>query len=212
MLPGHLTSHRLKISPRAPTQPRDTPHDSTLARPCIVNTVFSCGRASAHTAATEGCRYGPWHCESAWHRRHACLASPAEWRNWHKGADANRPSGGAYVVRACAFDEAFKTGHAAMLHAMGFSASVDHFPCSASAIPPVNKLTQAPATQAHRACFDVLPSKVVARVPEGAIEACPWAEQPSGTVQEALFVRYALIAAAEVRICAVLKASLAKGS
>lgn len=52
--------------------------------------------------------------------------------------------------------------------------------------------------QVHRSSYDLLPSKVVARVPDGAIEACPWAEQPSGTVQEALFVRYALIAAAEV--------------
>ena len=53
--------------------------------------------------------------------------------------------------------------------------------------------------QAHHGCFDLLPSKVVARVPDGAIDACPWAEQPSGAVQEALFVRYGLIAAAEVR-------------
>ena len=59
------------------------------------------------------------------------------------------------------------------------------------------------AAQAHRGCFDLLPSRVVARVPDGAMEACPWAEQPNGTVQEALFIRYALIAAAEVRIIAV---------
>ena len=55
-------------------------------------------------------------------------------------------------------------------------------------------------TQAHRGCFDLLPSKVVARVPDGAIQACSWAEAPNGAVQEALFVRYGLMAAAEVRI------------
>ena len=61
------------------------------------------------------------------------------------------------------------------------------------------------AVQAHRSAYDMLPSKVVARVPDGAIEACPWAEQPSGTVQEALFVNYALAAAAEVRTSATDK-------
>ena len=45
-------------------------------------------------------------------------------------------------------------------------------------------------------------------MPDGAIEACPWAEQPNGSVQEALFVRYALIAAAEVRVSGAPAASL----
>ena len=57
------------------------------------------------------------------------------------------------------------------------------------------------AVQSHRECYQQLPSKVVARIPDGALDACAWAPQATeDAMYQAPFIRFALTAAAEVRL------------
>ena len=89
--------HYARNCPPHPHPTASDPDSPFLAR-------APCGRLSACTAAAPSRRHGPGHCQPARRRRQYCLASPAQWRLWHKGSDALRPSVGAGVClsKACA--------------------------------------------------------------------------------------------------------------